>query len=124
MAVVFEENRGHRRALEWYQRALNGKEQTLGKDHASTLDTAHNMANGFREQGKNRAQEWYQLALDGFEKTLGNDHPNILRVARHRGTLNTLVRRATPPDQERKPRLWRWVLTNFTGRNSHKEQIG
>jgi tetratricopeptide (TPR) repeat protein len=69
----------YRGALEWYQRALDGKEKTLGKNHPSTLNTVHNMASVFLKQGEyEKALEWYQRALDGKEKTLGKDHPFTL----------------------------------------------
>jgi tetratricopeptide (TPR) repeat protein len=71
----------YRGALEWYQRALDGYEKTLGKDHPSTLDTVHNMASVFDNQGEyEKALEWYQRALDGREKTLGKDHPSTLNT--------------------------------------------
>jgi hypothetical protein len=40
----FSTEQGERgKALEWYQRALDGRERTLGKDHPSTLNTVNNM---------------------------------------------------------------------------------
>jgi tetratricopeptide (TPR) repeat protein len=66
-------------ALEWYRRALDGREKTLGKDHPNTLSTVHSMAIVFDNQGEyDKALEWDQRALDGREKTLGKDHPNTL----------------------------------------------
>jgi tetratricopeptide (TPR) repeat protein len=48
-------------AMEWYQRALDGYENTLGKDHPSTLATIHNMGLVFSNQGEHgKALEWYQ----------------------------------------------------------------
>jgi tetratricopeptide (TPR) repeat protein len=69
----------YRGALEWYQRALDGYEKTLGKDNPSTLRTFHNMAIVFDNQGEyDKALGWYQRALDGYEKTLGKDHLSTL----------------------------------------------
>ncbi|KAA8894431.1 hypothetical protein FN846DRAFT_819409 [Sphaerosporella brunnea] len=76
---VFSENGDNSGALKWYQRAMDGYEKTLGRDHASTLNTVNNMASAFDDQGKyDKALEWYQRALDGYEKTLGRDHPSTL----------------------------------------------
>ena len=54
------------KALEWYQRALDGREKTLGKDHVAALGTVHNMAIVYKNQGDHgKALEWYQRALEG-----------------------------------------------------------
>jgi tetratricopeptide (TPR) repeat protein len=67
------------KALEWHERALDGSEKALGRDHPHTLSTVHNMASVFKNQGEYiKALEWYQHALDGNEKTLGRDYPHIL----------------------------------------------
>ena len=67
------------KALEWYQRALEGREQALGKDHPSTLSTVNNMAIVFQSMGEyDKALGWYQRALEGKEKALGKDHPSTL----------------------------------------------
>ena len=68
-------------ALAWYQRALDGYEKTLGKDHSSTLRTVNNMAIVFRGQGDHdKALVWHQRALYGYEKTLGKDHLDTLNT--------------------------------------------
>ncbi|KAA8903433.1 hypothetical protein FN846DRAFT_813895 [Sphaerosporella brunnea] len=75
-------------ALKWYQRALDGYEKTLGKDHPSTLDTVHNMACVFASKGEyGKVLEWYQRALDGREKTLGNDHPSTLATVHNMASV-------------------------------------
>jgi tetratricopeptide (TPR) repeat protein len=76
----------YRGALDWYQRALEGKEKTLGKDHPDTLSTVNKMAVMFQSQGDyGKALEWYQRALEGYEKTLGKEHPSTL------GTVNNIA---------------------------------
>jgi len=63
-------------AMEWYERALDGKEKTLGMDHPSTLDTVNDMGIVFKTQAEyDKALELYQRALDGCQKNLGEDHP-------------------------------------------------
>jgi tetratricopeptide (TPR) repeat protein len=75
-------------AMEWYQRALDGYENTFGKDHYSTLNTVHNMGLVFFNQGEyGKALEWFQRALDGFENTLGKDHPDTLITVKNMGTV-------------------------------------
>jgi tetratricopeptide (TPR) repeat protein len=44
MALVYESQGDYSKALEWYDRALAGKERSLGRDHPSTLTTVNNMA--------------------------------------------------------------------------------
>src|SRR5437763_1584167 len=51
-AVVYYMQGHYGDALEWYERALTGKEKALGKDHPSTLNTVHNIALVFCHQGR------------------------------------------------------------------------
>jgi tetratricopeptide (TPR) repeat protein len=47
-----------------YQRALQGKEKTLGRNHTSTLNTVNNLGNLYADQGKlAEAEEMYQRML-------------------------------------------------------------
>lgn len=46
MASVFYNQGGYEKALGCYQRALEGREKTLGEEHPSTLTTVHNMTLG------------------------------------------------------------------------------
>jgi tetratricopeptide (TPR) repeat protein len=52
ITMVFDNQGEYIKALEWYQRALDGKEKTLGRDHPSTLATVNNMAIVFNKQGE------------------------------------------------------------------------
>jgi tetratricopeptide (TPR) repeat protein len=77
---VFNRQGKYARALEYYERALSIKIETLGERHPSVADTRNNMANVFQEQGE------YARALENFERvlsiqieTLGELHP-MLRV--------------------------------------------
>jgi tetratricopeptide (TPR) repeat protein len=84
MGIVFFNQGEYGKALEWLQRALDGYENTLGKDHPSTLNTVNNMGVVFENQGEyGKALEWYQRALYGYESTLGKDHPSTRRTARN-----------------------------------------
>ncbi|KAL7266416.1 Serine/threonine-protein kinase Nek2 [Rhizina undulata] len=58
-----------------HQRALKGKEQALGMDHLSTLDTVDNMAVTFRCKGRyEEAFEWFHRALWKREDLHGSGH--------------------------------------------------
>ena len=52
MANVFFRQEKYDEALNWYRRALSGKERSLGKDYPNTLITVHQMAIVFFRQGK------------------------------------------------------------------------
>jgi len=84
MAWVFKDEGQYEKTLEWYQRALESKEKTLGKDHLSTLRIVNNIAGVFKEQGQyEKALGWYRRALDGMEKTLGSEHPTTLAIVKN-----------------------------------------
>src|SRR5947208_15125339 len=88
LAVVFHKQGRYDDALEWHERALAGKEKTLGKDHPSTLDTVNNMAVVFHKQGRyDDALEWYERALAGKERTLGKDDPSTLDTVNNMGAV-------------------------------------
>jgi uncharacterized glyoxalase superfamily protein PhnB len=73
--MYFSRTGQYRKALEWYQRALDGREKIFGRDHPSTFTTVHNKALVFQSQGEYiKALEWYQRSFDSREKTLGRDH--------------------------------------------------
>ncbi|KAK4206258.1 P-loop containing nucleoside triphosphate hydrolase protein, partial [Rhypophila decipiens] len=55
-----------------YQRALEGDEKVLGRDHTSNLGTVNNLGGLYRHQGRlTEAESIYQRALEGYEKALG-----------------------------------------------------
>ena len=67
---------GYEKALEYYERALKGREKTLGKTHPDTLSTVMNIANVYNDGMKDceKAEELYRRALEGYEAQLGKDH--------------------------------------------------
>ena len=76
----------------WYQRELDGKENALGKDHHSALDTVYNMGGLFEGQGDYaKILPYFLRARDGYEKVYGADHPETRdaaeRVANARPSL-------------------------------------
>ena len=66
-------------AEQMYERALAGKEEALGAEHSSTLDTLNNLGILYRDQGKlEEAEQMYQQALTGYEKALAAEHTSTL----------------------------------------------
>jgi broad specificity phosphatase PhoE/Tfp pilus assembly protein PilF len=71
-----------------YQRALVGKEKSLGPDHTSTLDALHTLGNFYENQWKlQEAEEMYQRAVVGLERVLGPDHTSTLDALHTLGNL-------------------------------------
>jgi hypothetical protein len=61
------------------QRALEGRERVLGKEHPDTMTSMNNLAVVLQGQGKyEQAEERNQRALEGREKALGKEHPDTL----------------------------------------------
>lgn len=102
MAVVFWSKGEHDRALAWYQRALVGWENALGKDHPQILSALYK---GYTE--------WCQETFHGREKTLGEDHPDAISTANSIAILSELSNGATPPTPgpHRETRMWSWALS-------------
>ncbi|GMH82569.1 hypothetical protein TL16_g09303 [Triparma laevis f. inornata] len=57
------------KALEFYMRALKGQQETLGKQHTSSLTSMMNIANVLNDGMRDFAQAevYYKSALDEFE---------------------------------------------------------
>ena len=71
-----------------YLRALRGKEEALGAEHTSTLDTVNNVGNLYWKQGKMKeAEEMYLRALRGFEEAWGAKHTSTLETVQKLGLL-------------------------------------
>ncbi|KAL2115914.1 hypothetical protein VTJ04DRAFT_10169 [Mycothermus thermophilus] len=71
-----------------YQRALEGKEKALGRNHLLTLDTVSNLGVLYEAQGRlTEAEPMYQRALEGCEKVLGRNHPSTLNTVNNLGVL-------------------------------------
>ena len=82
MALVYKKQGKHQKALEWYQRVLEGKEAALGKYNRSTSDTAYNVGILFQQQGnKEKAIEYFELAKKGYEETLGVQNSETVDAA-------------------------------------------
>ena len=85
--MVFWHKGENDKALEWYQRALDGREKALGKYHPRTLEAVHNIATVLRDKGENdKALEWYQRALDSRGMVLGKGHPHTLATVNNMAT--------------------------------------
>jgi tetratricopeptide (TPR) repeat protein len=59
-------------AEKMYIWALRGKEEALGPDHTSTLDTVNNLGALYKDQGKlAEAEKMFDRALQGYDNALG-----------------------------------------------------
>ena len=55
-----------------FKRALQGKEEVWGPDHASTLSTVNNLGNLYAEQDKlDQVEKMHQRELHGCENAFG-----------------------------------------------------
>jgi tetratricopeptide (TPR) repeat protein len=76
------------RAVQMYQRALQGFEKAWGPEHTSTLDTVNNLGNLYVSLGRlDEAEKMYQRALQGFEKAWGPEHTPTLDTVNNLGIL-------------------------------------
>ncbi|KAF8459221.1 hypothetical protein BDZ91DRAFT_852054 [Kalaharituber pfeilii] len=71
IAVLFDTMGQYDKALEYYQRALVGREKALGTEHPDTLTIVNNIAR----------------ALVGREKALGTEHPDTLTTVNNIAVL-------------------------------------
>jgi tetratricopeptide (TPR) repeat protein len=75
-------------AEKMYERALRGKEETLGPSHTSTLSTVNNLGLLYADQGKlSEAEQMYERALRGCEEALGSTHTSTLDTVNNLGLL-------------------------------------
>jgi tetratricopeptide (TPR) repeat protein len=71
-------------ALEWYRRAVAGREKVLGGEHPDTLYSISIIAAILHSQGKyDEAIEWHGRTLVGRQKVLGHDDPDTQRSIRN-----------------------------------------
>ena len=72
-----------------YERALEGQDTTLGRNHTSTLATVMNLGTVYYRQGNlEDAKAMYKRALEGQEKTLGRNHTSTLRTVMNLGNVH------------------------------------
>ncbi|RFU30805.1 hypothetical protein B7463_g5540, partial [Scytalidium lignicola] len=78
-------------AEKMHQRALQGRERTLGTNHNLTLNTVNSLGLIYADQGKlDEAEKMYRRALQGRERTLGPDHASTLNTVSNLGRLYTM----------------------------------
>jgi tetratricopeptide (TPR) repeat protein len=84
--LLYTEDR--QRAVQMYQRALQGKEKAWGPEHTSTLDTVNNLGALYADLGRlDEAEKMYQRALQGYEKAWGPEHTSTLSTVNNLGNL-------------------------------------
>ncbi|KAL7276031.1 hypothetical protein RUND412_001000 [Rhizina undulata] len=73
LGILSRKQKWYGEALEFYRRALSGKEKAFGRDELSALI--------FNAQGRHDdTPEQYQRAPAGRDKALSKDHPDTLKV--------------------------------------------
>jgi tetratricopeptide (TPR) repeat protein len=71
-----------------YQRALQGMENALGLDHASTLATVDDIGSLYHDQDKlSETEKMFHRALQGKEKVFGPEHTSTLDTVANLGRL-------------------------------------
>jgi tetratricopeptide (TPR) repeat protein len=76
------------RAVQMYQRALQGYEKAWGPEHTSTLDTVNNLGLLYADLGRlDKAEKMYQRALQGYKKAGGPEHILTLSTVNNLGLL-------------------------------------
>jgi tetratricopeptide (TPR) repeat protein len=76
------------KAEQMYDLALAGREEALGPDSETTLNTVNNLGALYREQRKlDKAEHMLLRALVGREKALGPTHPSTLDTVNDLGAL-------------------------------------
>jgi tetratricopeptide (TPR) repeat protein len=76
------------RAVQMYQRALQGHEKAWGLEHTSTLSTVNNLGLLYKDLGRlDEAEKMYQRALQGKEKAWGAEHTSTLYTVNNLGLL-------------------------------------
>ncbi|KAB2098597.1 hypothetical protein AG0111_0g13155 [Alternaria gaisen] len=75
-------------AEQMYERALQGYEEALGRNHSSTLNTVNNLGLLYKNQGKlGEAEKMFERALRGKEEALGVGHSSTLDTVGNLGNL-------------------------------------
>ncbi|KAF2802651.1 HET-domain-containing protein [Mytilinidion resinicola] len=78
-AAWYAGDMGKYKEAEEMDRALEGREKALGKEHPNTLTSVSNLALVLQYQGKyEQAEDMNRRALEGSEKALGKEHPDTL----------------------------------------------
>jgi tetratricopeptide (TPR) repeat protein len=87
-------------AEQMYQRALQGKEKSLGAEHILTLDTVHNLGRLYLDHDKLvEAEQMCRRALQGREKALGAEHKSTLDTVHNLGWLYEKQGKPTEAEQ-------------------------
>ena len=75
-------------ALEFYQRAMNIRQNELGPEHPSVAKSLNNIGNVLLEQGElPKALEYHRRALGIKQKVLGPKHPAVARSLNNIGNV-------------------------------------
>jgi tetratricopeptide (TPR) repeat protein len=111
IAVVYDNDGKYSEALEWYKKALDVCESTLGRDHSTTVTAYINISSvHFRKGEYPKAMEWLRKALAVKEKQLGSEHPETAAIY---GNIALVLRKIGETDKALE--VFLYVLDVFSG---------
>ena len=85
---ALSEQKKYKAAEEMSQRALEGYERALGREHPDTLTSVYCLALLFHQQQQfEAASVLYRRASSGFKRILGLEHPTTVACVRHYSSL-------------------------------------
>lgn len=88
MADVLSLKGEHRKALEYYRKAISIQEKALGPDHPLLAASLNNTGVVFDTQGEyDKALGYYRRSLSIWEKVLGSEHPYVAMSLNNLGSL-------------------------------------
>ena len=68
----------HKKAIDYYERALASNLKTYGEDHPEVATNRNNLGGTWHDLGEyQKAVDYYELALASDLKTYGEDHPDV-----------------------------------------------
>jgi len=88
-AVMYQTLGFYEKADIYFQKVLQYRETTLGKDHPDTASAYNNLAESYRNQNlSDKALCWYEKALDIQERVLGEEHVDTALTYNNIGLIN------------------------------------
>ncbi|CAI6338133.1 unnamed protein product [Periconia digitata] len=92
LALVLQKQGKYEAAEAMNQRALEGREKALGKEHPSTLTSVYNLTYLLHRWGQyEEAMLLYERASSGYTTTFGQDHPTTQACLAHQLSLEQLL---------------------------------
>jgi len=88
LGIVLDEKGDYESSLEWHQKSLEIKKQTLKGDNPSIGYSYNSIANVYQKQGDyKKALEYYNKTLSIWRKIFGENHPDVAMCLNNMGCL-------------------------------------